>query len=67
MIAARAESEADPAPAAGTGTTGQVLSAPVVACATSPTSLVVPPSVENIPPLLVGFLKKKPPRTFLSA
>jgi hypothetical protein len=46
MIAARAESEADPAPAAGTGTTGQVLSAPVVACATSPTSLVVPPSVE---------------------
>jgi len=67
MIAAKAESLADPAPEAGTGTTGHVLAAPAVASATSRTIRVSPPSVENIPPLLVGFLKKKPPRTFLSA
>ena len=56
LIAVRAVSEADPAPVAGTGTTGQVL-APPAASAISPTSLVVPPSAEKIPPLLVGFLK----------
>ena len=43
-MAAKATSEGDPAPVAGTGTTGQVLAAPVVACATSPTNLVTPPS-----------------------
>ena len=56
MIAARAESVADPAPEAGTGTTGHVLAAPA-ASATSSTIRVVPPSVEKIPPLFVGFLK----------
>ena len=67
IIAANAVSVAEPAPEAGTGTTGHVLTAPAVAWATSPTKRVAPPSVEKIPPLLVGFLKKKPPRTFLSA
>ena len=66
FIAASAVSVDDPAPVAGTGTTGQVLAAPVVASATSPTNLVAPPSVEKTPPLFVGFLKKKPPKTFLS-
>ena len=66
FIAASAVSEGDPAPEEGTGTTGHVLAAPVVASATSPTNLVTPPSVEKTPPLLVGFLKKKPPKTFLS-
>ena len=66
LIAAKALSEGDPAPEAGTGTTGQVLAAPAVASATSPTNLVTPPSVENTPPLFVGFLKKKPPSTILS-
>ena len=56
MIAVRATSEGEPAPVAGTGTTGQVL-APPAASAISPTSLVAPPSAEKIPPLLVGFLK----------
>ena len=56
LIAVRAVSEEDPAPVAGTATTGHVL-VPPAASATSPTSLVVPPSAENIPPLLVGFLK----------
>ena len=65
-MAANAVSVDEPAPEAGTGTTGQVLAAPAVASATSPTNLVAPPSVEKTPPLFVGFLKKKPPKTFLS-
>ena len=67
LIAAKAKSELEPAPAAGTGTTGHVLAAPDNASARSPTSLVAPPSLEKTPPLLVGFLKKNPPSTFLSA
>ena len=60
-------SEAEPLPEAEQEQLGMFLQHPQLLEPTSRTMRVAPPSVENIPPLLVGFLKKKPPRTFLSA